>query len=93
MFRVRLIAAVSAAALAVGMLGAPVAFAATKKPATKVVTAKVVKKKVVVVTGKVKKIDVVLAMVTLSNGKTYKLVNPKDLAKYKVGHTVHLHIG
>ena len=94
MLKVRLIAAVSAAALVLGTLGAPAAFAETKKPVAKhVMVVKVVKKKSTFVTGKVTRVDVVLAMITLSNGKTYKLVHPKDIAKYKVGHTVHIRIG
>ena len=91
MLKSRLIVAASAAALALAALSAP-AFAATtvkhKAPIHHVMK-KVVK--VHVVSGKIVAIDKAADMITLSNGKTYR-VTAKAIGKYKVGQHVRLRV-
>ena len=101
MFKTRLIATASAVALSLAALSAP-AFAATASTTAKHVTAvkhvtaaKQVKTIVHVhhhiVSGKIVAIDKPADMITLSNGKTYR-VSAKALAKFKLGQHVKLQV-
>ena len=92
MLKTRLIAAASAAALSLAVLSAPAFAATTAKHAT---VAKQVKPIVHVhhhiVSGKIVGIDKAADMITLSNGKTYR-VSAKALAKFKLGQHVKLRV-
>ena len=92
MLKTRLIVAASAAALALAALSAP-AFAATTVKHHKAPIHHVVKKvvKVHYVSGKIVAIDKAADMITLSNGKTYR-VTAKAIGKYKVGQHVRLRV-
>ena len=92
MLKTRLIAAASAAAVALAMLSAP-ALAATTTKYPKPAVHHVVKKPVhhVYVSGKIVKIDKAASTIKLSNGKTYHVI-AKALAKFKVGEHIHLRI-
>jgi hypothetical protein len=90
MLKTRLIATVSAVALSLAALSAP-AFATTMhntKPAMHHVVKKV---HYHYVSGKIVSIDKAASMITLSNGKTYR-VSHKAIAHYKVGQHVRLRI-
>ncbi len=94
MFKTRLIATVSAVALSLAALSAPTFAATMMKHPSKPAMHKVVKKPahhIVYVSGKVVKIDKATDMITLSNGKTYR-VSKKAIATFKVGGHVHLRI-
>ncbi len=94
MFKTRLITAASAVALSLAMLSAP-AFAATTMKHPKPPIHKMVVKKTVhhtYVSGTIASIDKAADMITLKNGKTYR-VSAKALAKFKVGQHVRLRIG
>jgi len=91
MLKTRLIAAASAAAIALTMLSAP-AFAATMVKHPKPPIHHVVKKvHHHYVSGRIVSIDKAGSMITLNNGKTYR-VSVKAIGKYKVGQHVHLRI-
>ena len=92
MLKTRLIAAASAAAIALATLSAP-ALAATTVKHPKPPIHRVVKKVVhhAYVSGKIVRIDTVGSMITLNNGKTYR-VSVKAVGKFKVGQHVHLRI-
>lgn len=89
MLKSRLIVAASAVALSLAALSAP-AFAATpakhKPPIHHVMV-----KKYHYVSGRIVAIDKAADMITLSNGKTYR-VSAKVIGKYKVGQHVRLRI-
>ncbi len=85
----RLIGAVATVAMSLAPLGASATMAATMKPSKP----EVHKVHHVYVSGKIVRINAPAAMLTLSNGKTYRLVNAKEISKFKVGQWVRLRIG
>ena len=91
MLKTRLIAAASAVALSFAMLSAP-AFAKTMVKHPKPPIHKVVKKiHYHYVSGRIIAINAAADMITLSNGKTYR-VSAKAIGKYKVGQHVRLRV-
>ncbi len=91
MLKIRLIAAASAVALSLAALSAPALAAAPMEHPKPPIHHVVKKVDYHYVSGKIVKIDKAVSMITLSNGKTYR-VSVKAIANYKVGQHVRLQV-